>query len=73
MRLKMSQTQALNILEIKQNVSASSADEMIAGSYSHAGDDECPVCKKKMKNARIGQEPIYFCPDHRISFPQKEN
>ena len=67
----MSKTQALNILDFESKSSAGQA-EITAGSYSHAGDDECPVCKKKMKEARIGQEPVYFCPDHRISFPQKE-
>ena len=67
----MSKTQAINILDSFE-AKAGSPAEITAGSYSHAGDDECPVCKKKMKEARIGQEPVYFCPDHRISFPQKE-
>ena len=67
----MSKTQAINILDFESKSSDGLA-EITAGSYSHAGDDECPVCKKKMKEARIGQEPVYFCPDHRISFPQKE-
>ena len=41
-------------------------------SYSHAGDDECPVCKGKMVTAKLGAEPVYFCPTHRITFPVKD-
>lgn len=63
---------ALNILdELAFTAKASGENELNAGAYSHAGEDECPVCKKKMKQAKIGQEPIFFCPDHRISFPVK--
>jgi formamidopyrimidine-DNA glycosylase len=51
--------------------SARPASEVRAGSYSHAGYDECPVCKNKMVEAKIKSELVYFCPEHRISFPQK--
>lgn len=64
---------ALNILDmVSPSSKKTSKMEMHAGSYSHAGDDECPVCKNKMKVAMIGQESVYFCPEHRITFPQRD-
>jgi formamidopyrimidine-DNA glycosylase len=60
--------QAIDILGISPKNSSTFES---TSSYSHAGDDECPVCNKKMTEAKIGTETVLFCPEHRISFPQK--
>ena len=61
----------IDILGI-QTKKTSEVFESTSGSYSHAGDDECPVCKGKMVTAKLGAEPVYFCPTHRISFPVRD-
>lgn len=59
--------EAINILERQcPNQSLSSA-------HSHAEDDECPVCKNKMIVAKIKLETVYFCPEHRITFPMRDH
>jgi formamidopyrimidine-DNA glycosylase len=69
------QVQAIDILGIvPQNSSNKSAHSFESvSSYSHAGNDECPVCKGKMVTAKLGTEHVYFCPTHRISFPVKDS
>lgn len=64
---------AINILDrIKQTTVSSIKTETKSSKYTHAGDDECPVCKTVMKKAKIKDEDVLFCPTHRISFPVKE-
>ena len=65
-------SEAIDILGI-QPKKTNTVFESTSGSYSHAGDDECPVCKGKMVSAKLGNEPVYFCPTHRISFPVRDH
>ena len=62
---------AIDILGISSKPAKAEAFESLSA-YSHAGDDECPVCKGKMTSAKLGTEPVYFCPTHRITFPVKD-
>lgn len=42
-------------------------------SYSHESGNVCPVCRTPMVEAKIGMESVFFCPEHRICFPQAED
>lgn len=64
---------AINILELGKPVKYYDRGPISQSSaYSHAGDDECPVCKNKMVEAKMKLETVYFCPEHRITFPLRE-
>lgn len=68
---------AINILERNQPGLGlglgSSSNHSLSSAHSHAEDDECPVCKNKMIVAKIKLESVYFCPEHRITFPMREH
>lgn len=65
--------EAINILETKFKPCTPLSSMFESTSYTHHGDDECPVCHRKMIFAKVRNETVLFCPDHRITFPQRED
>lgn len=67
---RKSRVKAIDILGLDKPSFTSLSSNQSKG-HSHGEDDECPVCKNKMTVVKIGYEDVFFCPDHRVSFPMR--